>query len=61
MALFIEGSIMSDKNLPEELTPVDDLHAAFVLDEEGNEVAITQDMIDQAADKLEQDSNTAKS
>lgn len=47
---------MNDKNLSEELTPIENLHVAYVLDENGNEVPITQDMIDNAAEKLATDS-----
>lgn len=51
---------MSDKNLSEELTAIEDLNVAYVVDEQGNEVAITQEMIDQAAAKLDASSSDNK-
>lgn len=44
---------MSDEKTLKELSPVEDLHAAYVLDDNGNEVPITQDMIEAAAEQLD--------
>lgn len=44
---------MSNPTLPDELEPIEDLHSAYVIDEHGNEVPITQDMIDAASQELD--------